>query len=338
MDAELVMTVAEIAADREKNNRQRWNAARRQGIGGSDAAAVLGLSPWRKPYALWQEKRGEVEPEDISQKEPVLWGTKLEPIIAEEWAARTGKKVISRGLFRDKKYPYMLANIDRQVVGEDAILEIKTTNRFNVEAWGKEAEDTEDGNVPPYYYCQCMHYLAVTGAARCYLACLIGGQHLVLRHIDRDEDEIAAIRKAEGDFWELVKNGKEPELDGSDSTAEAIRRKYGEGEPGTSIPLDSEAQQALVRLAQLKEKIREIEEEKRKIETGVQAQLGANETGVCTNGIVCTWKAPKPSVTLDTKAMKKERPKLYEAIFAQYGKERKSTRRFTVKYPSADEE
>lgn len=110
--------------------REEWLAVRNTGIGGSDAGVILGLNKWKSPITLWAEKTGRAEPEDLSGNEAVYWGTKQEPLVAERFYEETGKKVKRRGTLRSRPYPWMLANVDRWVVGEKAGLEIKTTNAF----------------------------------------------------------------------------------------------------------------------------------------------------------------------------------------------------------------
>ena len=114
-------------------SKEEWTALRATTIGGSDAAAILGLNPYKSPYALWAEKTGKVIPEDISQKEAVRLGTDLEDYVAHRFMEATGKKVRRENytVFRDDM-PYAHANYDRLVIGERAGLEIKTTNALHL--------------------------------------------------------------------------------------------------------------------------------------------------------------------------------------------------------------
>lgn len=123
--AKLIMTVEEM------QNRSKWLKMRKAGIGGSEAAAIVGLNPWKSAFQLWMEKTGQVEPEDLSDNEYVYWGNVLEQAVADRFCELTGKKVQRRGMLQDDEYPYMLASVDRMVVGENAGLECKTTNAFN---------------------------------------------------------------------------------------------------------------------------------------------------------------------------------------------------------------
>ena len=160
----------------EMEDRAAWLKLRNKGLGGSDAGIIVGVNPWKSPYQLWLEKTGQVEPENISEKEAVYWGTQLEDMVAREFTKRTGKKVQRHGMLESVAYPFLLANVDRLVVGEDAGLECKTTSAFKYKDW-------EGDNVPDSYYVQCQHYMMVTGLPRWYIAALIGGQHYVWLHL-----------------------------------------------------------------------------------------------------------------------------------------------------------
>lgn len=178
----------------QAQERTEWLEARKQYLGGSDAAAVVGLSRRKTLLECWAEKTGAVQYED-KDSEPAKVGRFLEPYVSQRFTEETGKKVrrVNDTLFHPQ-HSFLGANIDRRIVGEDAILEAKTTT-----AWlAKEWETTE---IPQEYICQCLHYLAVTGAARCYLAVLIGNQEFKWMVIERDEAAIASLIRREVEFW-----------------------------------------------------------------------------------------------------------------------------------------
>ena len=113
-----------ILTAKQGEDRNKWLLVRNKGIGGSDAGAILGLNPYKKPYKLWLEKTGAKEPEDISEKEEVKSGVYLEPAVAQWFTDETGKKVQRKGTMQSIEYPFMIANIDRWVVGENAGLDV----------------------------------------------------------------------------------------------------------------------------------------------------------------------------------------------------------------------
>lgn len=152
-----------ILSVKDAEDHEKWLKTRDLGIGGSDCATVLGLNPYKSAYTLAAERLGMVEPDDLSKNPRVWFGTALEPIVAARFEDLTGKKVHRRGTLRDPDHPYMLANIDRWVEGEKVGLEIKTADARMARFWG-DKDDPEDPTVPDAYYCQCMHYMAVTGA------------------------------------------------------------------------------------------------------------------------------------------------------------------------------
>ncbi len=189
-------------------------------IGGSDAAAVVGLNPFVSRYSLWAEKTGRLPGFEGNLATEV--GTYLEEFVAQKFAEETGKKVRRVNMsFLNDEYPFAIANIDRDVVGEDAGLEIKTTSELDLKKF-------KGGEYPANYYAQMVHYMAVTGKQRWYLAVLIGNREFKWFVLERDEDEIAALMEAEREFMHLVKTNTPPEADGMEATSEAIAAMYPE--------------------------------------------------------------------------------------------------------------
>lgn len=199
-------------------NHEEWKALRHKYIGGSDAAAVVGLNAWVSPYALWAEKTGRLPGFEGNLATEV--GTYLEEFVAQKFAQETGKKVrkCNLSIFNDQ-YPWAIANIDREIVGEDAGLEIKTTTELNLSKF-------KGGEYPAHYYVQCMHYLAVTGKKRWYLAVLIGNREFKWFTIERDEEEIKALMDAERIFKMYVDNNTPPQADGAQATADTLSALY----------------------------------------------------------------------------------------------------------------
>jgi putative phage-type endonuclease len=181
-------------------NRDQWLQVRKGGIGSSDAAAAVGLNPYKSQLELWMEKTGQDEqlpkadPHDESS--PLYWGTLLEPIVAAHYTRRTGNKVRRvNAVLQHPTEPWMLANLDREVIGtpEVQILECKTAGINGARLW-------KDG-VPEYVQLQVMHQLAVTGSRAADVAVLIGGQDLQVHRIERDEALIANLMALERQFW-----------------------------------------------------------------------------------------------------------------------------------------
>lgn len=311
MDAKLIMTV------QDGTNRDAWLKLRTMGIGGSDAGTIVGDNPWKSPYALWLEKTGQLVPEDISGTDPVYWGTTLEDIVAREFTKRTGKRVRRCGTMQSNDVPWMLANVDRLVIGEKAGLECKTTNAFNIKAW-------QDDGLPNAYYWQCQHYMMVTGLPAWYIAVLIGGQHYDYKCISRNDDDIDYLAQKEEEFWNMVQTMTPPPIDGSRSTTEAIQDQYpgGQTEP---VELPQEAADALALIDNAKAERKRLDDVITTQENVIKCLMGDDEIATIGDRKV-TWKNQKGRITVDTKKLKKEFPDVYEACM----KQGKPTRRFLV--------
>lgn len=303
MNAKLVMTVEEM------EDRNIWMKLRNSGIGGSDAAVIAGFNRWKSPYQLWLEKTGQVEPEDLSDNEYIYWGTVLEQVVADRFCELTGKKVYRKGMMQNNNDEWMLANVDRLVVGEKAGLECKTANGFAGKEW-------EGDKIPDAYYLQCQHYMMVTGCEKWYIACLIGGNHFVWKEIPRNEDDINSLYAAEKAFWtDNVQGGVMPEVDGSDSCVAALRERF-PGGSAEAVTLPDTAIVILDNLDQLKETKKDIEEQIGKAQNEICVMLGDCEVGYAGERKV-TWKTQAGRVTVDSKKLKAEQPE----IFAAYSKQ-----------------
>lgn len=151
-------------------------------------------------------------------------GTYLEEFVAKLFEEETGKKVRrkNRTMVNDK-YPFACANIDRAIVGEKALLEIKTTT--SVPIMKQLNSNTE---FPEAYYCQVMHYLAVTELDKAYLAVLVNCRELKIYKLERDQAEIDALMSAEEEFWKLVETDTPPAMDGEDTTSDTLSLLYPE--------------------------------------------------------------------------------------------------------------
>lgn len=253
-------------------SKEDWVKLRSTTIGGSDAAAILGMNPWKSPYALFLEKTNKITPEDISQKEAVRLGTDLEEYVAKRFAEATGKKVRRENytIFRDDM-PFAHANYDRLIVGERAGLECKTTNTLQLSKF-------KNGDFPANYYCQCVHYLMVSGLDRWYLAVLVLGVDFKVFCIERDEDEIEALRKAEVDFWNLMQTDTPPELDGDISTLDALGKQYADTIPGARVDLTGYASDLII-LEACKAQIKDLEAKESAAKARIMAAMGCAEYG-----------------------------------------------------------
>lgn len=204
---------------------EEWLEHRRKSIGGSDASAIIGMNGYSSPYTVWADKLGKIPPKE--DNEAMRLGRDLEEYVAKRFTEETGKKVRrENNILINPEFPFAHANVDRMIVGEDAGFEAKTTSALNTKKF-------KNGEYPANYYCQCVHYLAVTGCERWYLGVLVLGVEFKWFVIERDEGEIAALMKSEADFWKYVESKEAPLTDGSDSTTETLKTIYPESNGDT---------------------------------------------------------------------------------------------------------
>ena len=306
-------------------NRDQWLQVRKGGIGSSDAAAAVGLNPYKSQLELWMEKTGQdeqlpkVDPQDESS--PLYWGTLLEPIVAAHYTRRTGNKVRRvNAVLQHPSEPWMLANLDREVMGtpEVQILECKTAGINGARLW-------KDG-VPEYVQLQVMHQLAVTGAQAADVAVLIGGQDLQVHRIERDEALIANLMALERQFWGHVQRCEPPPADGSDSADVALRALYPR-DSGQTLDLsqDFEMSAAFSDLLAVRQVIATHNALEAQLKQRIQQRMGEASQALFEGGDV-SWKRSKDSLVLDTVRLLKEQPQLLE----QYALARPGSRRFLV--------
>lgn len=269
---------------------------RRTFIGGSDAPVIIGLSSWKSPFQLYLEKTGQAPEADLSEIERVQWGIKLEDLVAREFMARTGMKVRRvNQRQRHKEKPYLVAQIDRRIVG-GGILECKTTDASRKQDW-------EDG-VPDHYLVQVQHQLLVTGEDFAYIAVLIGGNTFKYFKIDRDETMINNLQVILDDFWNKVQTRTPPE---PMSTKEA-RQIWTKGE-GVVIGGDEE-KAIIMELLEIKKTIKELEEKQEKLELALQSKIRDIGDTLTIEGIpIVSWKV-QLNTKLDTKALEESLPEV----------------------------
>ncbi len=296
-----------ILSVKEAENREKWLAVRNQGIGGSDASVIMGLNPYKSAYRLWLEKRGIAEPEDLTGNPYIYWGHKNEANIASWFQEKTGKKIRRLGTLQNREKPFLLANVDRMVTGEDAGLEIKTAGVSQYKKW-------KDDEIPDSYYCQCLHYMAVTGADYWYIAVLLGGNDAKWKRIERNEEDIRVLIAEEKKFWEMVKTNTPPPVDGTISCANALKMKY-KGDPESETMLPAEAEELINELDKDAEVEKALKESIQLKKNKLMEMLGDFEVGRIGDRKV-TWKVTKGRESISLSRIKKEDKGSYEALKA----------------------
>jgi len=290
---------------------QDWLEQRRRGLGGSDAPAVCGISPWKSPYQVYLEKRGETEPQE--DNEPMFWGRALEPIIRQRYADETGRTVVvpQQSLFHPK-IEFMLASLDGIADGE-RVLEVKTARMPT--GWG-EAGSAE---IPDIYMIQVQHYLAVTKLSVADVATLIGGNDFRIYEVPADTELQDLIIEKETAFWKMVQDGTPPD---PVSFAD-LKQRFGSMSKAIRVQADQDVLAAIHRLKQIKELIKEEE----LMKAIIMAALKEADTLIDGESVLATWKAGKGATRFDQKEFQNSNPKLY----AQFLKESDPVRRLLIK-------
>ena len=293
---------ANVYMDTREIAREDWLAARRNGIGGSDAAAIMGASQWASPLSVYVDKIGLAPEKETS--EAMRQGTDFESYVADRFTEETGIRLRRMNrMLQHPKYPWMLADIDRDVVGEEAGFEAKTTSVYN-------KCDFEGGEVPLTYQWQCQHYMAVTGMPVWYLAVLVLGKAFHIFRIDRDEALISSLVAAEKDFWQQHVEKRIPPFPiGADSDDDAIAAIYPDGRDGASMDL-FELENELDMLDLLKADKRLLEQRISENEEKIKLALGECESGASVRWKVF-WKNSMRTV-IDTKRLRAEMPDVAE--------------------------
>lgn len=290
-----------VLASTKDMPHEEWLKLRQKSIGGSDASVVLGLNKWRSQYTMWADKHNLLAPTE--DNEAMRIGRDLEQYVADRFHEATGKKVRRRNaMFLHNDYDFISANVDREVVGENAGLECKTTNVF-------AKSDFESGEIPLYYYCQCMHYMAVMGYDKMYLAVLVLGKAFYWFEIERNEEEITSLIEAEKQWWKsYMVNNEIPDIDGSDSTANTIKELYPDTKQDCIALYGDEDIVKGYRQAKAKEK--EFKELAAKYQNQLAALIGEHESADL-NGFSVTYKE-QSRTSVDSKRLKAEMPEIYE--------------------------
>lgn len=305
--------------------RDEWLKVRQGGIGSSDAAAAVGLNPYKSQLTLWLEKTGRdaniPKPDPNDESSPMYWGTLLEPIVAAHYTKRTGNRVRKvNSVLQHPAHPWMLANLDREVMGagDVQILECKTAGLNGARLWLE--------GVPEYVQLQVMHQLAVTGKQAADVAVLVCGQELRVYRIERDEVMIARLVELERRFWRHVERDEAPPADGSESAQQALLALYPR-DSGNILDLTDEVDMSagfsdLLAVRQVLAAHTKLEEQ---LKQRIQQRMGDATRALFETGEV-SWKRSKDGATFDMERLVQEQG----ALIQRYATARSGTRRFLI--------
>lgn len=295
-------------------DRAAWLAERRSGIGGSDAAAVIGLSRWKTPLDVYLEKRGEAPERETSPA--MFWGTTLEPVIRDVYAEQTGRVVrVPTVVLRHSAYPWMLGTIDG-VTDDKRLVEIKTTR--SADGWGDPGTD----QIPEAYLVQVQHYLTVTALSVADVAVLIGGSDFRVYEVPADPELQEMLTEQEAAFWRRVVEGIPP-----DPVTLADARRRFPCSLAREVVASGVVKIAVSRLRVVREQIKSLESEADALQADVCKAMADADTLTDGRSVLATWKSGKPTARLDTTALKAAHPEIV-AAFTRAGE---SSRRFLLK-------
>ena len=308
---------ANILVETEGLSHEEWLRWRKKGIGGSDVSAILGINKWTSAIELWLDKTNQKN-DPVEVNEAMEWGTILEPIIRDHFAAVTGKTVMEvKAMLQHPDHPFMIADVDGVTTddnGDPAILEIKTASEYKRDEWLE--------GVPTYYQTQVQHYLCVTGVSKAYVAVLIGGNTFRVYEVDADPEIQQMLIAVEKNFWNMVTNMIRPDIDGSDAAKDLLDQIYRGGEEEIILP--EEAVEWVDAYIEASADEDSAKAKKQEASNHLKEIMGDYDKASCM-GHSISWK-PVTSERLDTKALKDKEPDIY----AKYAKS-STSRRFTLK-------
>ena len=306
----------------ESIERKKWLENRTNSLGGSDAAVVLGISPWKSRLELWDEKVSKnIETDDDNLI--LKLGNFLEPLIADEYVRKTGRRLEIRPQKIHPKYDFIAANVDREIMDDPkgpGILEIKT----------KGAMVSWHGNdVPIYYKSQIQHYLSVYGYDWASFAILdLGTRKVTCVDVERDDSFISSMIDEEKKFWKLVQDKTPPSIDGSESCSEFLKEYYKESK---DIVIDLTENEDAKKWAESIRYTRSVIKKHEALETEARnhlMQIVQDAQKATGDGFSITWKAPKDKEVFDLDRFRVEYPKLVSKYMSDEPQKRRLTVRF----------
>ena len=298
----------------QSDDEKSWLEARTRGIGGSDVGAICGVSPFTSARQIYLAKTGQfpdsLKPGEAAQ-ERMRFGNLLEPVVAEEYARRTGAKLVTvKATLQHKEYEWAIANIDRLIVDEDGkpigILECKTTGEYNNSDW-------ENGEILMSYIYQLNWYMWILGIERGILACLVGGNKFYHYDVFRNDELLRdVIIPAATSFWyDNVLALHEPELQSSDT--EFANTVYSSVVKNSEITLDDDtANDLAATVYRCKAEIKELTAIMEEAQNKIKDRLKDHEIGY-TKDFTIKW-SPRAQNRVDTEKLKTLFPHIYQEV------------------------
>lgn len=301
-----------------------WLKERQKGIGGSDVAAILGMSPWRTPYQVWEEKTTPIDEtaEEDDDRPALYWGRVLEAPIRQAYADKTGRTVTKPAeAFVSSKYPFMRANLDG-IDDDGRVVEFKTSSKSD--GWGEPGTD----EIPDYYMTQVQHYLAVTGVKTADVAVLIGGNDFRIYTIEADEELQALLIERESEFWALVESRTPPDLT---STKDAARRYRVATAKKAVEATAGDVVDAWTKLCAIKEQKGLLDAKEKTYQLRIMEFMQDAVSLKRDGKTIASWSAPSTRKTINSKKLKEEFLDVYKACTTESA----PSRAFRI-YPAKD--
>lgn len=307
-------------------NHAEWLEERKSGIGASEVASVIGISPWDSPFALYLRKTGQVGP--IEENQAMKLGHLLEPVVVQLWEEQTGFKAVKASakdiIYQDPEHPWRIVTPDRIAYEinpdngkkEKVLLEIKTS-----------AFSFDPDNLPPYYVAQCQFQMLVTGIHVCYLCWLTSGRDYGQARLEYDAEFAEWLAGEVDRFWyENVLGGKEPDA----VNVADLSVKIPKSTPEKIIQADEDALDEVAQLNEKKAMYVALGEEIDMLTDSLKMYMTDSEALVDQEGrVILTWKSGKDKTSFDSKRFAAENPDLYD----KYCKTVPGARTFLLKKP-----
>ena len=206
----------------ETSDRNAWLEQRRHGIGSSDASIIMGLSTYESPYTLWEQKTGRAPldpPVDRDTEELREWGNRLEPVIRAAVGEELGLDIVKEDrAWANKERPWLRANLDGIVAGQEIVFEFKNTSSFMRPQW--------EDQIPDHAEIQVHHTGLVCGWTDAVVAGLIGGNHLAIHRLELNPNILEMMLTAEEKFWQHVQDDTAPDVDWHERTKDALLTEW----------------------------------------------------------------------------------------------------------------
>lgn len=297
-----------------------WLELRRRGLGASDMAAVMGVSPYKTPYGLWAEKTGAVEPQKVGAA--ANRGVLLEDAVGTWYEQERGVKLRkSNGVVRLKANPRFMASLDRTIAGSPGIVEIKTSASPRWSTWP----------VPPEVVLQTTWQMGIVGAPWCDVAALLGGLVFKVERVQFDPALWETMQVAATRFLELVDTNTPPALEALDAMA------YAEATPQATEEFavaDAAHERVLRQYQETATEVHFLEQKQAALEMVLKEAI-AEKAGLTGDGWTVYWRQARPSTVTDWRAVAESlqglAPDTYGEALARFTKERAGSRRFIVR-------